>query len=208
MTALSEIEVRLADNPADDDAWRSYSSELRARADDRAAWMGAPEDQARAEAIRDAATWLHLPNWDPADADPGLHFEWRHGFIVGLLVDLRPGLLKWPPLAQQFRALIDSPAARLLRSVEIRRVESDTDDHYIQHIAAAPRPALRELTLNALDATAIRGEVLNDLERLTLRGAGSVAPMTMPRLSCVTSTRSCSTFATLRAAETPTSRVR
>jgi cell wall assembly regulator SMI1 len=186
MTALSDIEARLADDPADEDAWRSYSSELRTRGDGRAAWMVAPEDQARAEALRDAATWLHLPNWDPREADPGLHFEWRHGFIVGLLVDLRPELLKWPPLDQQFRALIDSPAARLLRSVEIRRVESDTDDHYIQHLAAASRPALRELTLNARDATAIRGELFGHLERLTLRGASSVAPMTMPRLSELT----------------------
>jgi cell wall assembly regulator SMI1 len=182
MASLSELEVRLANDPADESSWLSYGAELRARGDERAAWIEAPEDHARSEALRDVARWLQLPGFDPADLDPGLHFEWRHGFLVGLVVDLRPGLLRWPPLAQQFRACIDSPAARLLRRVEIRRVESGTDDEYIRHLSAAPRPALRELTLSAEDATAIGGDVLGELERLTLRGTSALAPMTLPAL--------------------------
>ncbi len=182
MTSLSEVEVRLADNPADDGAWKLYAVELSARGDERATWIDAAEEDARSQAMRDAASWLQLPGFDPGEADPGFYFEWRHGFVIGLVVDLRPEVLRWPPLAERFRAFIDSPAARLLRRVEIRRVENNTDEEYIRHLAAAPRPALRELALDAYDASAIGGDALISLERLTLRGTHSLAPMSLPGL--------------------------
>ncbi|WP_394835969.1 SMI1/KNR4 family protein [Pendulispora rubella] len=147
MTALSHLEIRLIDNFDDEAAWAMYAGELAARGDVRAKLIAGSGD---AEAIfqANAADWLNVPNFDPADRDPGLYFEWKYGFVLRVVVDLRPHVLKWPPLREMFRAFLDGAAAHLLRRVEFRRLEQNTEgDDYVEQLAARGRPSLRELVL-------------------------------------------------------------
>jgi cell wall assembly regulator SMI1 len=188
MPPLSERELRLVEAPQDDVAWRGYADELRERGDPRAEVVaqelaGADGSPARELVERNAREYLGLESYDSQDPDPGLWFEWRHGFVMSLIVDLRPRLLKWPPLVEQLARFLDSPAAHLLRRIDVRRVESGTEAAYLPHLVAQPRPALRELRMSAEEVGAVSGTTLAGLERLTLRNTKRLAPIALPCLS-------------------------
>ncbi len=179
--------MRLADDPYDDTLWAAFAKELAAADDTRAPHLekelAGAEGSVRALVEGDPEKWLGMTGYDPADPDPGFLFEWRHGFVVGLAVDLRPGVLKWPSLVDRFAALVDSPAARLLRRIELRRVEGKTDGrHYLAPLVARPRPALRELTAKAWTVKGFDANAFPSLERLTVRDANEIEPMSLPRL--------------------------
>lgn len=135
MTPLSPREIELVRAPDDDALWAAYSLEVRAAGESH------------------AAEWLNLPGYDLHDPDSGFSLEWRHGFVVAAVVDIRPKLVKWPPLADQFGLLLSSPAARLLSRIELHRLEDGSRPaHYLVKLVERDRPALREAILWAEDA--------------------------------------------------------
>jgi hypothetical protein len=125
---------------------------------------------------------LDLPGCEPTDEDPGLYFDWEGDLVTGVVVDLRPNVLKYPPLSQSFGRFVASPAARALRRVDIRRVEEGTHGHYLPTLAAAAPSELRELSLTVEDARSLGVAVLPALERLSLRDTRLLAAMDLPRL--------------------------
>ena len=189
MTPLSSTELRLAQDPDDEIAWSLYAGELHAAGDARAPLLarelsaGGEEGATRQLVEAQPAAWLNLPSYAIGDPDPGLWFDWKHGFVTGLVVDLRPGLLKWPPLVEQLGRFLDSPAARLLRRVELRRVERDTEPEHTAKLTERPRPALRELTLRA---GPLAGGAVPGLESLVLRDPTSLERLSLPGLRHLT----------------------
>lgn len=198
-----QLEQALLDNPDDPQAWRVYADWLEQAGD---VWgrrlslslarTGAkrPERQRLGQAIdrlelvqRDAlfgplAPLVH----DPALATAA-QLERMHGLIVAVRLST-PARDRPPHLAPDaiLRALLASPAARLLQRIELGLVALEhpiTLQRGLDAIAAGgPLPAMRELVIGAYDDPGLEwvevGRVadalatLPSLRALTLRGGG------------------------------------
>jgi hypothetical protein len=159
---LTELEHLLCCNPEDAEAWHDYSGELALDGDVRGELVLLEQAAARGEAGPaaiarvNAIIEMHAKEWlgdmlvariAPGKADTAFHIVWKHGFAIRVRIDNPPHVRKYPPLLEQLRALLDSPAARLLACLEVCRLEGPEYRGAIHAIGACPRPSLRELTI-------------------------------------------------------------
>ncbi len=174
-----ELEAAIAANLDDAEAWSVYADWLQQKGDKRGEYIslslsGAPEAdreallKANAKAWHGAALHKHLEDEDLGEC---LDVDWHHGFIrrvkVGTDWDAEANVV------ELLGAVLRSPAARFLETVEVGLADAEGENDYGQVIVALGRvgklSALKRLHIGAYeypDETEISWTTVGNISKL------------------------------------------
>lgn len=172
MTSVDAIEARLLDDPDDADAWQAYAPLLHAAGDPRGALIALAPHADTPERRATLAAWEAegRAGWTPLGAWSA-RCEWRHGFVVGLALEIRDR-----SDARALAATLADPRARLLGRLDLE-IDARVKSRGLTGLDAAAFGRLRALrsvhhARGNRVARALAGQAALRLRTLDLRYSG------------------------------------